>query len=98
MYENGRIVGFDLTGRLDIEEEKKFASLKSRTHRYYEAERNPYGSNGLDAEIAFDLDEDHFEKNEPDAVRFLNSRLDLEYDLPSTKNVSRFNAQNKEGL
>lgn len=91
MYECGKIVGQNIAGNDEAVVPTKYASSENRNNTLDELTGlNNFAENG-----GFDLSmpEEGFPENQTDTVVQFNSRLDLNYELPSTVNVSRYNTQ-----
>ena len=90
----GKINGADLTGNA-VMRDSKFASQSTRYNSldHLVGDQSSYFGNDNDYDFFKGIKADPVEKI-MDEVEFYNSHLDLNYDLPSTVNVGRFNAQN----
>jgi hypothetical protein len=87
------ITGKDITGNKGIENYGK----ASDPTRYSSLDDLVKSDKGF---VGYDNDYDFIGDGEPDdeifeAVTQFNSRLDLDYELPSTRNPSKWTAQNK---
>lgn len=77
----------------------KFASESTRTNTLDDVVGGGDGANMFGANNEYDFsvhpDADHGMKSLMGQVEQFNSRLDLQSEMPSTRNVNRFNSQNK---
>lgn len=89
----GRINGVDITGN-NLEMQTKFASEGTRYNslNHLQGDQSDYFGNDNDYNFFLAPKMDALPQV-MDQVEFFNSHLDLNYDLPSTTNVGRFNAQ-----
>lgn len=91
-----KITGMDLTANNEVPMQGRFPSSENRNHTLdtFMGDQSAYFGNNNEYDFFAGIESDPLPQIESDVSQF-NSRLNLTYDLPSTKRVNRFNAQNK---